>query len=160
MPNVSANAGRTAMADSFIWNTKGVRTRVLYNLPQLIEAVKAGQRVLVCEGEKDANTAAALGFAATTMPGGIGKWFGEYDEFFRGADVVVVSDNDKQAKDPKCGALQVHPDGRPVLPGQDHAAKVARHLRKAAVHLRTVIFPQKDLTAWREAEDQERRLRP
>src|SRR5262249_34486332 len=98
-----------------------------------------------------AHTAVSLGYAETTMPEGVNKWHNEYDEFFRGADVVIVSDNDPQAKDPKTSAPQFHRNGKPVLPGQDHAAKVAWHLRKVAAHVRTVIFPQKDLTAWREA---------
>src|SRR5262249_38886761 len=66
----------------------------------------------------------------------------------RGADVVVVSDNDQQLRDKKTGALQFHPDGRPMLPGQDHAAAVARRLRKVAAQVRTIIFPQKDLSDW------------
>jgi hypothetical protein len=135
----------------WIWNAKGVRNRVLYRLRALIDAVKAGQRVLICEGERDANTAAALGFSATTNPGGVNKWFNEYDEFFRSADVVIVSDNDPQSKDAKTGALQFYPDGRPIYRGQDHAARVAKHMRKVVAQVRTVIFPQKDLTAWVEA---------
>ena len=138
-------------AGGWVWNVKGVRKHVLYRLPQLIETLKADQRILVTEGEKDADSAVALGFAATTMPGGVGKWWPEYGQFFYGADVVIVSDNDAQSTDEKTGALKVHPDGRPVLPGQDHAAEVARHLRKVAARVRTIIFPQKDLTAWREA---------
>jgi putative DNA primase/helicase len=134
----------------WIWNLKGVR-RVLYCLPELIAATKAGERVLVCEGERDVGAAVTLGYAATTMPGGVGKWRDEYDELFRGADVVVVSDNDPQLKDPKTGKLQFHPDGRPKLPGQDHAAKLAKRLSKVAAYVRTVIFPQKDLTEWVEA---------
>jgi hypothetical protein len=47
----------------WIWNVKGV-PRVLYRVHELIAAVKAGQRVLVCEGERDANTAVKLGYAA------------------------------------------------------------------------------------------------
>jgi putative DNA primase/helicase len=114
-------------------------------------AVKATKRVLVCEGERDANTAVALGYAATTMPGGVGKWRDEYDKFFKGADVVIVSDNDLQAKDPKTGEPRFHPNGKPVLLGQDHAVNVAKHLCKVAAHVRKIIFPQKDLSAWREA---------
>src|SRR5262249_48146920 len=72
----------------WIWNTKGVR-KVLYRLPQLIAAVKAGERIILTEGESDANTAVALGYTATTNPGGINKWRPEYDEFFRGRDVVI-----------------------------------------------------------------------
>jgi putative DNA primase/helicase len=135
----------------WIWNLKGVRSHVLYRLPGLIAAVKAGQRVLLCEGERDANTAAALGFVATTMPGGVNKWRSEYDELFLRGDVVVVSDHDEQGKDPKTGAPQFHPNGQPVLPGQDHGARVIKHMLKVAKHVRSIIFPQKDLTAWREA---------
>ena len=119
----------------WIWNIKGVR-RVLYRLPELIAAVKASERVLLCEGEKDANTAARLGYAATTAPGGINKWLKEYDEVLRGADLVIVSDNDQQAHDPETGKLQVHPNGQPVLPGQDYAAAMMRRLRgrRASAH--------------------------
>jgi hypothetical protein len=132
----------------WVWKVKGTRI-VLYRLPELIAAVKAGQRVLVCEGEKDANTAARLGYAATTGPGGVNKWRNEFDEFFRGADIVVVSDNDSQLKDKTTGGLMFHPGGRPMLPGQDHAAAITRRLRKVAAHVRTIIFPQhKDLTEW------------
>lgn len=116
--------------DGWIWNLKGVR-RVLYRLSQVIEAVKAGERVLVTEGEKDANTAVKLGYVATTMPGGVKKWRAEYDEFLRAADVVVIADND--------------------APGQEHAAKLAKRLVKVAGRVRTVSFEVKDLTEWVEA---------
>jgi hypothetical protein len=151
-PNERFRQRRPDGAGGWIWNVKGVRSHVLYRLPQLIEAAKAGQRLLICEGERDVLTAVSLGFAATTMPGGVGKWRSEYNRFFESADVVIVSDNDPQAKDPKTGAPRFHPGGAPILPGQDHAASVARHLRKAAAHVR-VITPgdEKDLTAWREA---------
>jgi predicted P-loop ATPase len=134
----------------WMWNLKGVR-RVLYRLPQLIAAVKAGERVIVCEGEKDAHTAVKLGYAATTMPGGVEKWRSEYDAFFHNADVVICSDNDPQLKDPKTGKPQFHADGRPKLPGQDHAARVAKRLAKVAARARIIMFKQKDLTDWVEA---------
>jgi Virulence-associated protein E len=133
----------------WIWNLKGVR-RVLYRLPQLI-AAKPDEVIVLPEGEKDVNTAVKLGYVATTMPGGVGKWRDEYDEFFRGRDVVVVSDNDPQLKDPKTGKPQFHPDGRPVLPGQDHAEKLAKRLAKIAARVRKIIFNVKDLTGWVEA---------
>jgi hypothetical protein len=152
--NVSEERFRQRQPDGqggWSWKTKGVRL-VLYRLPELIAAVKAGERVLLCEGEKDANTAAQLGYAATTAPGGVNKWRKEYDEVLRGADVVIVSDNDAQARDPKTGKPQFHPDGRPVLPGQDYAAKQVRRLRGIAAHVRTIIFPQKDLSEWAAAK--------
>jgi hypothetical protein len=131
----------------WIWDLKGVR-RVLYRLPELIEARAAGKPILNCEGERDANTAVKLGYAATTMPGGINKWLKEYDEFLRGADVVVVSDNDPQARDPTTGELQTHPNGRPILPGQDHAERLAKRLVKVAAQMRKIMFEVKDLTDW------------
>ena len=131
----------------YVWSIKGVR-RVLYRLPELIAAVKAGQRVLNCEGERDADTAVKLGYAATTAPEGINKWLKEYNEFLRGADLVIVSDNDAQATDPNTGKPQFHPDGRPVLPGQDYAAKMARRLSRVAAQVRMIIPPVKDLSAW------------
>jgi Protein of unknown function (DUF3631) len=114
----------------YIWSIKGVR-RVLYRLPELIAAVKAGALVLVTEGERDANTAVALGYAATTMPGGVKKWRSEYNEFLRGADIVIVADND--------------------APGKDHAAKLTKQLVKVAAHVRTIMFDVKDLSEWVDA---------
>jgi hypothetical protein len=150
-PNDRFRQRRPDGKGGWIWDIKGVRTHILYRLPALIAAVKVGQRVLITEGERDANTAAVLGLAATTMPGGVNKWFAMYDEFFRDADIVIVSDNDPQAKDPKTGAPQFHSDGRPVHVGQDHATKLAKRLCKVAAHVRTIIFEQKDLSAWKEA---------
>jgi hypothetical protein len=131
----------------WIWNTKGVR-KVLYRLPQLIAAVKAGELIILPEGEKDVLTAVKLGYAATTMCGGVGKWRKEYDEFFRGANVVIISDNDPQAKDPQTGLPAFHPDGKPKLPGQDYAAAVARRLSRVAASVRVIMFAQKDLSDW------------
>jgi len=131
----------------WIWNLEGVR-RVLYRLRELIAGVARGDLALVCEGEADAEAARKLGYVATTMPGGVGKWREEYDDFFRQANVVVISDNDPQLTDKKTGELKFHPDGRPVLPGQDHAAEVAQRLARVADSVRTIIFPQKDLREW------------
>ena len=131
----------------WIWGLKGVR-RVLFRLPELIAAMKAGAHIIVPEGEKDVLTAVKLGYAATTMCGGVGKWRKEYTAFFAGADVVIISDNDPQAKDPQTGLPAFHPDGRPKLPGQDHAASVARRLSRVAASVRVVMFPQKDLSDW------------
>jgi hypothetical protein len=130
-----------------IWNLDKTR-RVLFRLPELIAAVKAGERVLVCEGEKDVLTGVKLGYTATTMCGGVGKWRKEYTEFFAGANVVIISDNDPQAKDPHTGLPAFHPDGRPMLPGQDHAASVARRLIRVAASVRVIMFQQKDLSDW------------
>src|SRR6516162_6862246 len=131
----------------WIWNLKGVR-RVLFRLPELKAAVKAGARIILPEGEKDVHAAVKLGYAATTMCGGVGKWRDGYTKTLAGATVVVISDNDPQAKDPQTGLPAFHPDGRPKLPGQDHAASVARRLSRVAASVRVIMFAQKDLSDW------------
>ena len=86
--------------------------RVLYRLPQVIEAVKAGKKICVVEGERDVHTLEAKGQVATTCPGGAGKWRTEYTEVLRGALVAIIQDVDPA--DPKTGHR----------PGQEHAAAV------------------------------------
>jgi len=71
----------------------GVR-RVLYRLPEIINAVAAGDRIYICEGEKDADRACEAGLVATTNPGGAGKWRPEYSDLLRGAEVVIVRHRD------------------------------------------------------------------
>jgi 5S rRNA maturation endonuclease (ribonuclease M5) len=78
----------------------GVR-RVLYRLPQVVEAVKTGATVYVVEGEKDADAIAAIGVVATCNPGGAsrtGKWRPEYSDMLEGADVVVIADRDEAGR--------------------------------------------------------------
>jgi AAA domain-containing protein len=77
----------------WIWDLKGVR-RVLYRLPILFEAISNKRPVLITEGEKDVDTLVRLSFAATTNPGGAGKWHSGYNEFLRDADVILIPDND------------------------------------------------------------------
>src|SRR5262249_26577618 len=116
----------------WIWDLDGVR-RVLYRLPELIEGIACGYLVLDCEGENDVEAARSLGYIATTHPGGIGKWRDAYDEFFRGADVVVVADNDPHGK------------------GQADAEERAQHLSRVAKRVRKIVFEVKDLRAWSDA---------
>jgi hypothetical protein len=79
--------------DTWIWNMQGAR-RVLYKLPALYRAITHKMPVHIVEGEKDADNLIKLGLAATTNPGGAGKWHSGYNEFLRGADVILVPDND------------------------------------------------------------------
>jgi hypothetical protein len=54
---------------------------------------------------------------ATCNPQGAGKWSAGLNAFFRGADVVVIPDDDPQAKNSD-GSPRFHPDHRPGLPAQ------------------------------------------
>ena len=75
------------------WTLEGVE-RVPYRLPELLQGVKESKPILLLEGEKDVDSAMAMGLIATTFVGGAGKWRDEYSEYFRGADVVLIPDND------------------------------------------------------------------
>lgn len=66
----------------------------VYNLPEVLAGIRAGRWVWWCEGEKDANTVATLGKVSTSQHGGAGAIFHEMGQWFEGAKVVVVLDND------------------------------------------------------------------
>jgi uncharacterized protein DUF3631 len=80
--------------------TKGVNTKILYRINEAMKAIAAGAVVACVEGEKDANNLWRIGIAATcnahgaSEPGKRPKWTNEHSEQLRGADVVVLNDND------------------------------------------------------------------
>ena len=81
----------------FRWTMDGVE-RILYRLPQVIEAVKNDQVIYKTEGEKDADALVSLGLCATTNPGGAGKWQDSCNPPLIGAHVVVIADKDKTGR--------------------------------------------------------------
>lgn len=85
-------------AGGWIWNLKGI-PRVLYRLPQVLEAVRAHRWVIVVEGEKDADTLHQAGLVATTNAQGAGKWQPAFAEVLRGTSVALIPDNDKSGRD-------------------------------------------------------------
>jgi len=115
------------------WSIKGVR-RVLYRLPEIIQAVAAGQTIYVCEGEKDVETARTMGLVATCNAMGAdngsgNKWLPEFADVLVNADVVVVPDQDE--------------------PGQRHAAWVVQTLTGKARNVGLLNVKQgKDLADW------------
>jgi hypothetical protein len=98
----------------WIWNLKGVKP-VPYRLPELLKAA-GKQTILIVEGEKDVENLRELGFTATTSSGGAGKWRNDYRQYFKGARVVIIPDNDE--------------------PGRKHADSVARNLFGSAASIR------------------------
>jgi hypothetical protein len=77
----------------WIWKLDSTR-RVLFKLPQLIEAIASNHPVFIVEGEKDCEALAKLNIVATTNCGGANKWRPNYNAVFSGADVVLIPDND------------------------------------------------------------------
>ena len=117
----------------WVWSIKGVQ-RVLYRLPEVLAAVAEGRTVYICEGEKDVEAARELGLVATCNAMGAdngsgNKWLPEFGETLRGADVVVVPDQDE--------------------PGIRHAEWVISTLHARANSVR-VVNPAsgKDLADW------------
>ena len=109
-----------------------------YRLVDLTETLAQDHTVFIVEGEKDVENLRRLGVTATCNAGGVGKWKSELSDFFEGADVVIIPDYDLQKKHPKTGKLMFHDDGRPILPGQDHAQAVAQALDGTAARVRVL----------------------
>jgi putative DNA primase/helicase len=106
------------------WKLNGVR-RVLYHLPELILA----RNVLICEGEKDCETARALSLVATCNPQGAGKWRPEFADSLKRKRICVIADADE--------------------PGRKHAKDIANSLFGKVDCLKVLELPgAKDLTAW------------
>jgi hypothetical protein len=102
-------------AGGWSWNLGSVK-RVLYRLPEVVEAVAAGKTIFVPEGEKDVDALRAAGEIATCNPMGAGKWRAEHARVLHGAEeVVVVADTD--------------------LAGTEHAHTVAESLAGKVGHL-------------------------
>ena len=110
-------------------------TWVPYRLPELIEAVASNRLVFVVEGEGKVDKLQEIGITATTNPAGAGKWLPEMSEHLRGADVVLLPDNDEA--------------------GWKHAADVATSLVGIAARVRVIMVPglpeKGDIGNWLEA---------
>ncbi len=128
---------------------------VLYNLPEVLEAARAGGEVWVVEGEKDADTARALGLAATTNADGAGHWRPELAGALRGCSrVTVIADGDPDEEEAKAS----DPKAREWWQGQRHATDICDSLQALGIPWRALTLPPaagyacKDLTDWVTAE--------
>jgi hypothetical protein len=74
--------------------TLGDARIVPYKLPELLDAKTAGRIIYVVEGEKAADALASIGVTATTAHTGAGSWPDAITEYFAGANVVILPDND------------------------------------------------------------------
>lgn len=111
---------------------------VVYNLPKLIEAIKKGENVYVVEGEKDADNLGKWGLVATCNFDGASistqkpKWRKEYNQYFKGAKVIIFNDCDD--------------------PGRAHADNIAAELYGVAEYIKRVEIPEleekEDVSDW------------
>ena len=106
------------------WGLGDVR-RVLYHLPELIEA----PIVFIAEGERDCEALRDHGFVATCNSGGAGKWRPEFNQFFAGKEVCILPDADP--------------------PGWKHALDIARGIVGIAAKVQMLELPgAKDAAEW------------
>jgi len=116
----------------YAWNLKGVRP-VLYRLPEVEDAIRAGRTIYIVEGEKDADNLAKIGLTATTNSSGAEKWQPELSEALGGASVAIIPDKDAA--------------------GQRHADKVAASLCGKAMAVKVVELPDIDGHNVKDASD-------
>jgi DNA polymerase len=95
-----------------------------YRLPQLI-AAKPIEVVIIAEGEKDADTAADLGFVATCNPAGAGKFTADLARWLVGKEHVIICEDNDAA-------------------GRAHVAKTAAVLHGIVPNIRVARFTDLD----------------
>lgn len=106
----------------WLYSLDGVE-KVLYRLPEVLQARESKEVIWLVEGEKDADNLAKLGWCSTTPPNGAGKWQDSFTESLRDSHVFIIADND--------------------LPGREHAKEVAEALTKAGCTVSLFAPPQK-----------------
>ncbi|RHN23786.1 hypothetical protein DWZ20_13175 [Clostridium perfringens] len=114
--------------------------QLLYNLPNVIKGIKEGQTIFITEGEKDSDSLITRGLIATTTSigatkGDLGKkWPSRFNSFFKGANVVLLPDNDE--------------------PGKRFMEHIAIELKNIANNIKIVELPdlskKEDITDWLE----------
>ena len=67
---------------------------VPYNLPALLDAKTSGRNIFLVEGEKAADAIKSIGMIASTAHTGAGSWPAAITEYFAGAQVIILPDND------------------------------------------------------------------
>jgi hypothetical protein len=118
----------------WIKNVDGVPV-VPYCLPELIEAAGQDQTILIVEGEAKVDLLRSWNVPATCNAMGAGKWRSEHSEYLRGADAVILPDNDAK--------------------GRAHSEAVAGSLQGIAKSVRVLELPglgdQGDIVDWKNA---------
>jgi len=95
---------------------------MLYPLKVLMEAPE-DEPIYICEGEWDMFVLLCMGLYAVTSSSGAKTWPSQYNELFRGRDVIIVYDNDE--------------------PGKEGAKRVCKQLLNLAKSIRQLEVPKK-----------------
>jgi hypothetical protein len=107
---------------------------VPYRLPEITEAIARENPVFIVEGEQKADLLTAWNLAATCNAEGAGKWTAQHAQYLRGADVVILPDND--------------------APGREHSQDISNSLEGIAARVRILELPglasKGDIVDWAE----------
>ena len=77
---------------------RGGAAPTLYNLTELVKAIKNRKTVYYCEGEKDVETLRKIGITAVSA-GSVSDWRSDFVKYFIGAEeVVIIADRDEPGK--------------------------------------------------------------
>ena len=93
MPCVHINYA-TGKIDNTRISGKAKAQAPLFNLPAVLAGIKEEKPIYITEGEKDALALESLGYIATTS-GDSNSWNVNCKDIFKGADVVILPDNDR-----------------------------------------------------------------
>lgn len=104
----------------WVYSLKDIKT-IIYNLQAVTTAISKGETIYIVEGEKDVENLNSIGITSTTSPMGAGKWRKHYSEYLKGANVIILPDNDNA--------------------GREHAKKVYAELEGYAVSKKIVELP-------------------
>lgn len=96
-------------------------TRLPYQLPRLLLAIAQDLPIYIVEGERDVATLKDLGCVGTCNSGGAGNWPDTVSPYFKGANVIILPDND--------------------TPGSEHAMRVACSIYPHAASVRYAQLP-------------------
>jgi putative DNA primase/helicase len=121
---------RYAEPKDFRRDPRGAEPNVLYRWPELV-AAGPDATLFFCEGEKDADRVASLGFCATTVANG--GWGGVDVSDCADRDVIILEDADE--------------------PGVKKALAAAQKLRGAAKSIRVVRLPGHERTEKKHGKD-------
>lgn len=79
-------------------NTPRKSLKAIYgNVKALNKAISEGKPIFIVEGEKDVDTLTKQGYTSFTY-GGANDWQADFAELVKGADVVILADNDEPGK--------------------------------------------------------------
>lgn len=118
----------------WLYCVDGVRM-VPYRLPELQEAIALGHPIVIAEGEHKVDSLRGWNIAATCNTGGAKHWKAEHSAYLRGAEVIIMPDNDQA--------------------GRLHCEKCASSLIEAGANVRVLelpgLAPKGDIADWAQA---------